>query len=79
MQVNSKMEFPSYCGIDMSEDDEGVRSIQWILDDGTYIEFEGSVDWFCVGHYTADGEDVYIPTADLLKEMNEESIFDMFE
>lgn len=79
MQTDSRMEFPSYCGIDMSEDDEGVRSIQWVLDDGTYIEFEGSVDWFCVGHYTADGGDVYIPLAELLKEMDEQSIFEMFE
>ena len=79
LQSQRKMEFPSYRGVDMSEDDEGVWGVRWILDDGTYIQFHGSVDWFCVGHYTADGEDVYIPLAELLKEMDEQSIFEMFE
>ena len=63
----------------MSEDDEGVYVIRFVLDDGTYLLFRGSVDRFCIGHCTADDEDVYLPMADLLKEMNDESIGAMFD
>ena len=68
-----RMTFPCYRGLSMSEDDEGVDYIRFVLDDGTHLLMHGVVDWFCVDHCTADGENVCVPMKDLLDELNEKT------
>ena len=50
-----RMLFPCFCGIDMSEEDEGVWQIRLVLEDGSQLAFNGSVDWSCVDYLDADG------------------------
>ena len=60
---HEKMLFPCYCGIDMSEEDEGVWRIRLILEDGRQVAFCGSFDWSCMEYLNAKGEDETVPMA----------------
>lgn len=73
-----RMEFPAFCGIDMSSDDEGIREIRLELDDGTYLAFFGIYDFFDFVHRNQDGEELRVPYSDLLQELNAETLDRLF-
>lgn len=59
-KTSKKMIFPCYCGIDMSKEDEGINKIKVVLEDGSYLYFEGQGDFFNIKHFNADGTSVMI-------------------
>lgn len=62
-----RMTFPCYFGIDMSEDDEGITTLRFELDDGTCLLMGGWVDWFEIVH-----SNKYVSMKELLDELTEE-------
>ena len=65
-----RMEFPAYCGIDMSADNEGIQEIRLILNDGSYLKAFDHIDWFDFAHMNVNGEEFRVPYTELLKELN---------
>ena len=74
----SPMEFPRYCGIDMSAEDEGVKEISFILDDSSRLNARGSIDYFQFSHDASKHEMKYVPFSELLSELNMETLTDIF-
>lgn len=68
----NKMLFPYYKGIDLSKEDDGIKQLRFILDDGSYLSAEGILDWFCLSHKTATNKLKMIPFRELLAELNHE-------
>ena len=58
----------------MSDDDEGVTTLRFALDDGTYLLMGGWVDFFEITH-----SQVYVPMKELLDELTEEALRQMCE
>lgn len=74
-KTEGEIRFPCYCGIDMSEDDEGIKEIRIYLEDHTYLQASGSIDWFCLEHCMENGEPIQkVPYKEVLQELNEEII-----
>lgn len=67
---NHRMEFPAYRGIDMSADDEGIREIRLILEDGSYLKAFGGWDFYYFSHINSDGEELRVPYIELIEELN---------
>lgn len=61
------MLFPCYCGIDMSKEDEGIKNISVVLEDGSYLNFEGQEDFFNIEHFKEDGTCLMIDVDQLRK------------
>lgn len=78
-KTDTKMMFPSYCGIDLSEEDDGVNQIRIDLNDGTALVASGSLDWFTFEHISDidDYPEVGIP--ELISELNQEAYEFYFE
>lgn len=74
-----RMEFPAYCGIDMSEDDEGVNEIRFILGDDSTLRVAGEIDWFLVEHFREKHVYSTVPFKELLEELNNKTFNDIFE
>ena len=64
------MLFPCYRGIDMSEDDDGVKQLCFYLEDGSYLLAEGNLDYFGFSHKSLPQEYKTVPTGDLLRELD---------
>lgn len=76
----TRMMFPVYCGIDMSEDDDGIKDIAFVLEDNTYLKASGVVDWFDFEHCEVNGQTIQkIPYKDLFDELNKETLDIIFE
>ena len=65
----------------MSEDDDGIKEIRFHLNDGTTLVASGSDDFFNFDYYEDYNNKihVYVPMADLLDELSDETkrrIFD---
>ncbi len=71
-KTDTKMMFPSYCGIDLSEEDDGVNQIKIDLNDGTALIARGSIDWFLFEHVTGSGDHLEVGYPQLISELNEE-------
>lgn len=67
------MFFPCYCGIDMSQEDEGVYGLRFLLDDGSTLSFAGEWDFFSVEHTDSKGEIREVPFSVLLWELDPET------
>lgn len=63
---DGRMWFPSFHGINMSAENEGVYQIRLILEDRSYLAFSGSVDWSCVDYLDEQGENKTVPMSWLL-------------
>ncbi|MBQ8128742.1 MAG: hypothetical protein IJ175_00665, partial [Clostridia bacterium] len=74
-----KMEFDHACGIDMSMDDDGIKDISFILDDDTVLTAKGTLDFFDLEHTAGNGEDLKVPFTELLKELSEETLHEIFD
>ena len=74
-----KMFFPAYRGIDMSKEDDGVKEIKLVLDDGSFLLATGNCDFFYFTHYAPDGNEKRVPFADLLTELSDEVKRDIFD
>jgi len=77
-KTDRRMEFPAYCGIDMSEDDEGIQEIRLILDDESYLSFSGNIDFFRFMHQKKNGEELRVQYSELLKELSSEMMNRIF-
>lgn len=58
---HERMLFPCYKGIDMSQEDKGVRRIRLVLEDGSSLAFSGSIDWGVAEYLDPDGEVAEVP------------------
>lgn len=67
-----EMEFPCYCGIDMSADDDGIKEILLYLEDGSFLRASGYVDFYELEQCAANGENCMVPYKELLEELSEE-------
>ncbi len=74
LEVSGSMMFPCYRGMDMSEDDDGVYRIKFLLDDGTTLALQGWIDYFQIEHLDSNGELVYVPMKRLLDELDEQHL-----
>ena len=66
---NEKMVFPCYKGIDMREDDDGIKEIRLTLDDDSYLSAAGVVDFFNFSHHVSQLECATVSFRDLLNEL----------
>ena len=64
-----RMMFPSYRGIDMSDEDEGIKAIRFLLEDSSMLIAGGAVDWFFLEHRNNNGEYMTVPLKDLVNEL----------
>lgn len=69
-KTGCRMLFPCYRGIDMSEDDDGVKQLCFFLEDGSYLVAEGNIDYFDFSHKVSSQEYKTLPTVDLLRELD---------
>lgn len=77
IRSNEKMLFPCYKGIDMSEDDDGIKEIRLALDDNSYLSAAGVVDFFNFSHYLTQAKCATVSFKDLLNELQgQEKIMD---
>lgn len=70
--TDKAMQFPCYCGIDMSADYDGVCAIRLVLDDNSILEFSGWIDYSTCALLKPDGEPYDIKMKDLLADMTDE-------
>lgn len=70
---DKRMRFPLYRGIDMSEDDDGVKEIRIQLRGGTTLVASGNDDFFEFRHTMDFGGLVTVPLAKLINELNNET------
>lgn len=85
---DTPMKFPVYYGersfadddgIDMSEDDDGIKYIDFLLDDGTRLRGEGSFDEFGFAHLDAEGKFLQkVPYQQLFNEMKLETLEEIY-
>ena len=78
VKKDSKMEFPCYRGIDMSDDDEGIKEIKLKLGNIEYLGIGGSGDFSWFGHFTRNGIHETIHYKELLAQLNDETIDRIF-
>lgn len=64
------MIFPSYMEIDMSEDDDGIKWLKFLLDDESYLLAEGNLDWFDFSHMDTFHKEKMVPFKDLIAELD---------
>lgn len=77
-KTDKKMCFPSYCGIDMSGEDDGIKEIRFALNGGTTLMASGSLDRFSFEHFMDFGGRVEVKVAELISELNEETYSNYF-
>ena len=67
---DERMMFPEYRGINMSEDDDGIAEIRFVLDDDTALVANGFIDYFDFGHIKNSNRYVRITYRELLNGIN---------
>ena len=68
--TNRKMLFPCYMGIDMSAEDDGVKQLRFLLEDGTHLSASGWIDWFRFSHKVSPEANKRVPYRELLRELD---------
>ncbi len=78
-KTDKKMMFPEYCGIDMSEEDEGVEEIYFMLEGGTSLLATSTIDYFRFEHLIR-GKRSYteVKFSELLSELSEAAYNEYF-
>ena len=78
-KTEESMWFPSYYGMDLSDENEGAYSIEFILDDNTMMKMYGAIDYFNIDHCDLSGEELYgITIGELLSDLNAGQLNSMF-
>ena len=77
-KAEHKMLFPSYCGHDMSQEDEGVTEIRLYLGGGKYFAASGWQDFFRFECHLPDGRMDEIEYRKLFSDMSIEALVDIF-
>ena len=72
-KTDKRMQFPIYCGLDMSSEDEGIKEIRIALNGGTTLMASGALDSFCFEHFMDFGGPVEVKYAELISELNRET------
>lgn len=70
--TDKEMQFPCYCGIDMSADYDEVCSICLVLDDNSILEFSGWIDYSSCVLLKPNGEPYDVKITVLLSDMTDE-------
>lgn len=66
--------FPRYRDIDFSHENNHVTSIKLRLEDRTYLDFSGWIDFYGIDYVGPDGEPVEISGVDLLSDLSNEGL-----
>ena len=66
------MDFPSYKGVDMSGEGNGISEVELLLEDGSGMRFWGWLDFAEMECWTADGGESPVPFAELWNELSED-------
>lgn len=73
-----RMLFPSFRGIDLSQEEEVVTEIKLYLGDGSYLTASGWLDFFRLEHHLPDGRNSKVEYKKLLSDLNTETLIDIF-
>ena len=73
-KTQGKMLFPVWNNIDMSAEDDGIKELAFVLDNGTKLVVKGVLDYYAFSHVDENEEELKVPISQLVSDLNDETI-----